>query len=375
MKKISQKAAALFTIFFLFVFLTATILRSKGQVSYHENRKLAAIPEITFSGIADGSYFAQLGDFFADQFAGRSKWTSLKASLDAEIGESIVNGVYIKGDMLLDISEKLYSEKIEADEINKFVDSYEGAVYFAAVPSSSGVYSEFLPDYMDKGKEKSQIDSLYEILDPRIKKIDAYNILKMQNDNYIYYRSDSKWTGYGAYCVYRTVIQKLGFQPTEYDKYTIEHVSGDFLGNLYNKSQYKKIKADMLDIYTYPDGAEVLSCTGINEDGTEADCEIYNREFINSNNMYRLYLGNDIPLINIKTSLKNDRKLLVIKNDYADCFIPFLIQHFSEISIVSPECLNTGMSGLLNQKEYSQTLFLFGIDEFPDSSTLSMINK
>ena len=375
MRKISQKAAAFLTMIFIILFFAAMIFRSKGLVSYHENRKLAVFPEITFSGIADGSYFSQLGEFFTDQFAGRSKWTAAKASLDAEIGDSIVNGVYVKGDRLFDVSEKKYPENAEADEINKFVDSYEGAVYFAAVPSSSGVYSEILPDYMDKGREKSQIDDLYEILDPRIKKIDAYNILKMQNDNYIYYRSDSKWTGYGAYCVYRTVIQKLGFQPTEYDKYTIEHVSGDFLGNLYNKSQYKKIKADMLDIYTYPDGAEVLSCTGINEDGTETDREIYYREFIDSNDMYRLYLGNDIPLINIKTSLKNDRKLLVIKNDYADCFIPFLIQHFSEISIVSPECLKNGMSSLINQKEYSQTLFLFGIDDFPDSDILSVINK
>lgn len=375
MRKISQKAAAFLTMIFIILFFAAMIFRSKGLVSYHENRKLAVFPEITFSGIADGSYFSQLGEFFTDQFAGRSKWTAAKASLDAEIGDSIVNGVYVKGDRLFDVSEKKYPENAEADEINKFVDSYEGAVYFAAVPSSSGVYSEILPDYMDKGREKSQIDDLYEILDPRIKKIDAYNILKMQNDNYIYYRSDSKWTGYGAYCVYRTVIQKLGFQPTEYDKYTIEHVSGDFLGNLYNKSQYKKIKADMLDIYTYPDGAEVLSCTGINEDGTETDREIYDREFIDSNDMYRLYLGNDIPLINIKTSLKNDRKLLVIKNDYADCFIPFLIQHFSEISIVSPECLKNEMSSLINQKEYSQTLFLFGIDDFPDSDILSVINK
>lgn len=375
MRKISQKAAAFLTMIFIILFFAAMIFRSKGLVSYHENRKLAVFPEITFSGIADGSYFSQLGEFFTDQFAGRSKWTAAKASLDAEIGDSIVNGVYVKGDRLFDVSEKKYPENAEADEINKFVDSYEGAVYFAAVPSSSGVYSEILPDYMDKGREKSQIDDLYEILDPRIKKIDAYNILKMQNDNYIYYRSDSKWTGYGAYCVYRTGIQKLGFQPTEYDKYTIEHVSGDFLGNLYNKSQYKKIKADMLDIYTYPDGAEVLSCTGINEDGTETDREIYDREFIDSNDMYRLYLGNDIPLINIKTSLKNDRKLLVIKNDYADCFIPFLIQHFSEISIVSPECLKNGMSSLINQKEYSQTLFLFGIDDFPDSDILSVINK
>ena len=91
MRKISQKAAAFLTMIFIILFFAAMIFRSKGLVSYHENRKLAVFPEITFSGIADGSYFSQLGEFFTDQFAGRSKWTAAKASLDAEIGDSIVN--------------------------------------------------------------------------------------------------------------------------------------------------------------------------------------------------------------------------------------------------------------------------------------------
>ena len=32
--------------------------------------------------------------------------------------------------------------------------------------------------------------------------------------------------------------KKLGFSPTAYDKYTIDHVTDGFRGDLYNRSQY-----------------------------------------------------------------------------------------------------------------------------------------
>lgn len=373
--KLSQKVTAILTFVFILSFLFLTLFREKGVRSYQENRDLAKMPKLTLSSVSDGSYFSNIGVYFNDHFAGRSHWISFKGAIEAEAGDSIVNDVYITDSMLLDISEKDYPSDEEAMIINNFAESYGGAVYFTAVPSSVGVYSDLIPAYLNRNAEKEAIDSLYSKLDLSVRKIDAYNILKMLNDNYIYYRSDSKWTGYGAYCVYRTVIQKLGFLPTTYDKYTIEHISGDFRGNLYNKSQYTKIKADMLDIYTYSDGEKVISCTGFNSSGQSFNKGLYDRSYINSNDMYRLYLGDSIPLVKIKTSVNNEKKLLVIKNDYANCFIPFLIQHYSEIAVVSPEYLESGMSSIIDKDEYAQTLFLFGLDDFPESDVLNVINQ
>ncbi|MBQ8297023.1 MAG: hypothetical protein IJX77_04490 [Ruminococcus sp.] len=375
-KKSGSAAISVFVLSLTLIFLTATIFREKGVKSFQENRALAEMPELSFQSLADGSYFKELGMYFTDHFAGRSYWISAKGAIEADIGESIVNEVYISDDMLLDTEKnEIESEEEIAEIFNEFSEAYDGTVYIAAIPSSSGVYSDKLPEYLQTYTEKEQIDSLYSYLDSDIRKIDAYNILKMLNDNYIYYRSDSRWTSYGAYCVYRTVIQKLGFIPTAYDKYTIEHVSGEFRGNLYNKSQYSKNKADMLDIYTYADGAQVVSCTGYNNDGSSFEKSLYDRSYIDSNDMYRLYLGEDAPLIKLKTSVNNDRKLLVIKDDYANCFIPFLIQHYSEIAIVSPEQLDEGLSTLIDRNDYEQTLLLFGKNGFPEAEKLNAINK
>ncbi len=341
----------------------ATLFRKTGDVSYQENRRLARLPEISVSSLTDGEYIKGVQSCFADYFVGRSYWNSANAVIDVKLCESIVNGVFIADEMMLAVPEdKENSVQGTADKINNFCKDYDGAVYVAAVPSSAGVYSEKLPDYCDRDYEKKLIDELYASLDGSIRKIDAYNILKMLNENYIYYRNDSRWTGYGAYCVYRTVIQKLGFMPSAYDKYTIRHVSADFRGNLYNRTQYTDIKADMLDIYNIEGGAEILCCTAYDNEGNAYEKSLYDLSKVDTNDMYKLYMGYELPYVKIKTSVNNERKLLVIKDSYGDCFIPFLAEHYSEIAVISPEYADDISADIINIQEYEQTLFLFGIE-------------
>lgn len=376
MNKIINRITAVIVLLFIAGFLTMTLLREKGTDSYQENRRLAELPEFTLSSLTDGSCTEKLGSCFTDHFAGRSYWLCINGAISANLGESSVNGVYVADDMLLampEMDENSFDECISA--VNDYAVNYNGIVYFVAVPSSSGVYSERLPQYFDSNSEKELIDSLYNSLESDIRKIDAYNILKMLNDNYIYYRSDSRWTSYGAYCVYRTVIQKLGFLPAAYDKYTIEHVTGDFRGNLYNISQYTGVKSDILDVYSYSGGAEITECVGYNNDGTFYEKKLYDKSYIGTNDMYKLYLGEDAPFVRIRTSVNNEKKLLVIKDDYGDCFIPFLLQHYSEIAVISPDYLENGVSSFINPDDYEQTLFLYGIENLNSSGIFENINK
>ena len=134
------------------------------------------------------------------------------------------------------------------NRVNNFAEKYSSSFYFIAVPSSDGIYSNLLPEYIPDDFQSEQIQNFYDRLSPGIRKINAFNILKNFSDEYIYYRTDTKWTAYGAYCVYRTAIQKLGFIPVAYDKFTIEHVTSDFRGNLYNISQCDIAKNDFIDI-------------------------------------------------------------------------------------------------------------------------------
>lgn len=355
--KSSNKISALIIFAFIILFSAMTIIKPESS----------EFPAITWENILNGKFGKQIVSYTAECFSGRDNWISAGARIESEICESIVNDVYITEDRLLatDVSSRGSTENT-VNAVNGFVENYDGAVYFVAVPTSSGVYGDMLPPYLLSSTEKQQIDNMYLNLDSGIRKIDAYNILKMLSDNYIYYRSDSKWTSYGAFCVYRTVIQKLGFMPVSYDKYTIEHITDNYMGNLWSKTQYMESKPDLLDIYEYSGGAEITECTGLDNNGMIYPRSLYDRNAVESEDMYRLYLGEKLPLVRIKTSINNNKKLLVIGDDYASCFIPFLTQHYSEIAFVSPECMEKELNEFLNPDDYGQMLFLFGIDSLDD---------
>ena len=355
-----------------------TVLGNKNEKSFSENRELTNLPIASYDSVYDGRSAEQLDRYFTDHFTERSKWLYFKSLIEAELSERIVSGVYVSSERLLDTENTHLNEKKlsnNADFINLFAEKYDGSAYFVAVPSSTGIYGDILPSHVVETSENQKINMLYDMLDNGIRKIDAYNILKMMKESYIYFRNDTKWTSYGAYCVYKTVIQKLGFIPTSYDKYTVEHVNDKFRGDLYNKTLSKKPKADILDKYVYYDGAEILSCERIDNDGTSSQGELIDMSRLDSSDMYSMYLGEDIPVLRIKTSAQSDKKLLVIKDSYADCFIPFLIQHYSEITVVSPDLLEGGLSELIDVNDYPQTLFMFGIVDFDKGISLEKITE
>lgn len=374
--EISGRITAVLVLAVMFAMLILTVSGKKDEISLSENRPLTAFPKFSISALADGSYGEQLGAYMTDHFFGREKWVSAQAHIESGMCEKIVNGIYINDEMLLDagISGRSISGK-NADAVNEFFRNYSGTVYFTAVPTSSGVYGDVLPEYLLTNPEKKQIDFLYDGLDDGIRKIDTYNILRMLNDNYIYYRNDTKLTSYGAYYVYRTVIQKLGFQPSSYDKYTIKHITSDFRGNLYSKCLYNGTKSDILDVYSYSGGAEVTGCTAYSNSGMTYRKTLNDESFLESGDMYRMYLGEEEPFIRIKTSVNNEKKLLLIKDSYADCFIQFLIQHYSEIAVISPEYMEKPLSSFINPDNYGQTLFLFGIDSMDNENLFDRLNK
>lgn len=374
--EISGKITAVLILMVISVVFILTLCEKKDDFSISENRDLTSFPEMSVSSLLDGSYGKQLGEYFTDHFLKRENLISMQTNIESAISEKIVNGIYISDEMLLDAdisSREISSANI--DYVNDFFYNYSGTMYFACLPTSSGVYSEMLPEYLMVNTEQKQINYLYDGFDDGIRKIDTYNILRMLNDNYIYYRNDSKITSYGAYYVYRTVIQKLGFQPISYDKYTIKHITSDFRGNLYNKCLYNGTKSDILDVYSYSGGAEITSCTAYSNNGINYRKVLNDESFLSSGDMYKMYIGTEEPFIRIKTSVKNDKKLLLIKDRYADCFIQFLIQHYSEIAVISPEDMEKPLSSFINPDNYEQVLFLFGIDSMNNENLFELINS
>jgi len=359
MKGIKNKLTAVAVLTFIVFFGAA----SAAGALFPDEGEETVIPEITWDNISDGTLGRRLTEGIAERFAFRETWVSAGSRIDSGISGNIVGGVYISPERLIaaDVAQRPDTADCAA-AVNEFAENYDGIVYFAAVPTSAGVYGDMLPSPLDRVTEKQQIDRLYEQLSSDIRRVDAYNLMKMLSDDRIYLRSDSKWTMYGAYCLYRTVIQKLGFQPVSFDKYTVRHVTDEYRGDLYSRTLYMKNEPDILDIYEYQDGASVTACTGFGNDGSEHECSLYDISAVGSEDMYRLYLGERLPLMKISTDVNNDRRLLLIGSECAAGFVPFLTQHYSEIAVILPEYADRPLDSYIDPDDYEQTLFLFGID-------------
>lgn len=359
---------------FLIFMMLYTLFREKNDISFQENRRLAEFPDFKISEIINGEYFSKLDEYTSDHLAGRNDFLKIYADIASGNGEHKVNGIMTRDDMLLngnpDISD--ISDSV-AERINNFADYYNSSFYFIAVPSSDGIYSRFLPEYIPDDFQSKQIEDFYKKLNPEIREINAFNILRNFSENYIYYRTDSKWTSYGAYCVYRTAIQKLGFIPIAYDKFTIEHITADFKGNLYNKCLYDIQKPDFIDIY-YSDSINIQSITAYDENLNQSSRNLYEKSLINSSYMYDIYLGENAPALKIKTGVNNNKKLMIIKDSYADCMIPFLTQHYSEITVISADFPDFKFTNFFNINSYEQIIFILGTENLLDPDSLKILD-
>lgn len=289
----------------------------------------------------------------------------LKSRSDLMIGEKMIQGVYITDERLI---EKQFSyQESNADPVNDFYQKYAIPTYLILVPSASEIYESTLPANALNTNQEKLIKAVYADTETGIRCVDAYHILSSLKDSYIYYRTDSHWTSYGAYYVYQSAIQKMGFTPVSYQNYVISHLSTDFRGDLYQKTLYDTVKSDVLDCYTYEKGSKITDVQMIFQNGTiRRRSDIYDKSALESEDMYRFYTGEPCQKMIIRTDLDNDKKLLLYKDDYADCMIPFLVQHYSEICVINLKQTGCEFQSVTDPSEYTQAMFLCSVRNWQD---------
>lgn len=322
----------------------------------------AAFPRPTVLHVLNGVWAEEVESYFREHLGFHDTLFRIKSQTDLFIGENMVQGVYITDDMLL---EKLYSEDIPSAEDmavqpNTFYRETGVPTFLLLIPSASDVYEGRLPANAVNADERELIQATYAATDTGVRCMDAYNVLSSLKTEYIYYRTDRHWTSFGAYSVYQNAIQKMGFSAVPYQRFVISHLTTEFRGDLYQRTLYGGVKPDMLDVYTYERGSSATSVTAYYADGSVEDrgASLYKMAALQSEDMYRLYLGNPCVKLVIKTNVESGQKLLLYKDDFADCMVPFLLQHYSEICVVDLEQTGEYYRNAADPADYTQALFL-----------------
>lgn len=70
---------------------------------------------------------------------------------------------------------------------------------------------------------------------------------------------------------------------------------------------------------------------------------------------------------------ESERTLLILKDSYANCFVPFLTAHFREIVLVDPRYYYGNVDALMEEQEFTDVLFLYNLNTFLEDDVLHFV--
>lgn len=367
MKKISHKnkSGRIFTASFFILFLVFCF--SVFRIFYYK----------TYSG----SDAKDINKLISQSVPFETEFKKISSLYNNSFGENDINEVFFTNGKLLKKSKQQDKEALSqtASDINLFTTVFSVPTYISVVPTSAAVYSDIMPGNDDGVNQKTYISEFYSQLETEVKKINVYNSLDSSKNDYIFYRTDSLWTSYGAYCGYKKIIRKFGFTPVDFSQYSISHVDTEFYGDLYERSEIFSVEPDCIDRYICIKGSKILEVTNINNGIPEKTDSIYYDQYTEDNE-YKLdyFLGKDNNLINIRTNVGNNKNLLIFKDRYADQMIEFLAQHYTTITIVDLEKINENNCGYIRSNlmnGYTEVLFLCGFETAMNNEIFGNLEK
>lgn len=376
-KKVYTRILALVFIISIFGIFFMNIFSKDKNFSEEENRMLAKKPKFSIDRLLEGRYTEKYEKYVEDQFIFRNSWIGVKSTVDKLLGRKEENGVFLSKDgyLIEDFKkpeEKNLEETIKA--MNNFNEKYKGINQYALIaPNAVSVLKDKLPKNVPVEDQRVYIEKLKSSLNSNIKFIDTYNTLESHKDEYIYYRTDHHWTTLGAYYAFLDAAKEMGLTPKD-NYYNIETVTDEFYGTLYSKSGFKGILPDSIEVYIPKDENDQVLVNY--EEEKKKSGSIYNSEKLKEKDKYEVFLEGNHPLVKINTLVNNNKKLLLIKDSYANSFVQFLTPYFNDIVIVDPRYYYGDIDKLISEEGITDLLYLYNANTFfSDNNIAPVLNN
>lgn len=324
--------------------------------------------------LAEHNKTASLNEHIRENVPLTQSWKELYSRTCAKLGQHEMFGVYDTGDRLVRVFSDYNDNTVGAsiDAINAFNNSYPSLpAYVMIVPTASGIYRAELPAPVDAVDQQALIEELYYRINAQVTPLDVWGALYSSRDDYIYFRSDDRWTVQGAYAAYSAAIPKLGGSIFSISNYDVDHTNVEFYGGLSAASADKNIQPDMISVYRSKFGSYIKSCDVLYENGSVDERKsVYSKRGLKSSDKYSYFFGTtQYRSVNIETNSADLPRLLVIGSDYANCFVPLLAPHYSGITLLnSREFFSGNTEELADPKKFDQVLFLFDLENFCEGS-------
>lgn len=372
-RKVQEKLVGIIFILTLFLFLIINVIVPDREKSVQENRMLATKPKFRLSSLISGDYDEKFEAYMDDQFVGRDMWRKLKVTVDRIGGSRLENGVYIgtNGQLLEQIEvadENHLAANIKA--IKSFSESQSKIpVRMMLVPDAANVLNHSLPA-LAKPEDQTQMFSMVrKDLGDSVEWIDVSTELNKHKTEKIYYKTDHHWTTLGAFYAFQAAAPSLGIEGDLSGKYVSYAVSDSFNGMLASKSGVNLGEKEQIDIYVPTEEDTDLIVDYVDEG--KRSTSLYDSSKLKEKDQYTVFLGGNSSLLDIRTVSTSTKRLLIVKDSFANSFIPFLTPYYREIVVVDPRYYSGTINDLMDSYRISEVLFLYSGNTFFKDNNIS----
>ena len=349
-KKASQYIIAILFLSSLFIFGIWSLIDEDRVSSEMEGRTLEKRPDLNIDTLASGDYFSRFEDYYNDSFPLRNQWIETNSFVSHHVfGQSLFKNAYINEDgyMISPVNPNNTDKSIE--RINKKVNEFTAnlkakqiPVYFALAPNKTTMMEHELPDYIVSNANKLS-DELSKGFSETVNFLDLRSAIKPHMDEEdMYFYTDHHWKPKAAYYAYSEIIQALGEkltnigQPLPMSAYDWKEDTTPFYGSEARKVGKGNIsKVDTITIVkkTSEENPLEISYRG------KSNQPLFNEEILKKEdvytNRYISYFSGDVPEGVIRNpNVKNGKRILILKDSYANAMVQFFPAHFEETRIV-----------------------------------------
>ena len=354
-----KKINAILIPLIMLALLAAFFLAPSRDFSERENRYLAPLPRLSVRTVTDGSFMEDIADYVSDHFPLRDFFLGVNTRVGLARGKTLINGVYFaKDDYLIEKYEPSGNMTKIAKVVNNFSDKVEAKVTFMAVPTSAVINKDRLPAGTEKSAD-GQLEELRELLGAlNCSAPDLTELLSERNEKtQVFYRLDHHWTYEGAKAAYGEYRRLQGETPKEFEAVT---VSESFRGTLFNKVGECGLGFDSIVSPSLPaEFMENIDC----RDGDGYPVLIFDKNKVWTADQYAYFTSGNHPFLKITNkAFEEGPDILIIKDSYANCMIPFMLGDYHTITVIDPRYYGDVVSAYANENGIEEVLFVYNMN-------------
>lgn len=368
-------------LFLLGSFTIFSLVFPETLFSEKENRFLQTRPNFSTHKLINGTFGQEYESYLSDQFPFRDTWISFHAQMERTIGKTKINNVYVGKDNYF--MESFDSSTFSSAQTQKNIDSLaclntylqtvEVNSRIMIIPTASEILTEKLPPFAHPYSQDSFLNQIEQQVGyPSSLCMAVSHTLSDHANEEIYYRTDHHWTSLGAFYAYETWANSLGIIPYKKEDFDIQTVSCNFYGTIDAKLPLATIPDS---IHTYTN--RFVSFTAIyNKNPDTTRTSLFDLTALSKRDQYSLYLGGNYGLIEITPTnpvSSSTRRLLIIKDSYANCFAPIAAGHFAYTAVIDPRFYSDNIKDFITKNKITDLLVLYSASGFAQDRYFSML--